>query len=283
MKIGLVGSLSSHALAFARLCNLPDEQGNLRFPGCAITHIYGTEAERTRFVAQEGLIPTIVSSPDEMLGAVDAVMVLFRDGKDHLLYALPFIDHGIATWVDKPFAVSYTEAETMVRHAARHNTFLSGGSTLRYCPAVLNIKDAVQNMQLISANFNFPGEPYGIYSGIYFYGGHTAEILTTAFGNPLAVRSDLFQGNLISLFRFERYAVSVNFAEVQQFSAQLYSRDKCLSLPLDISNAYLHGFTAFINDYQAGKAPKSDILLRPVRILNALEQSIRSGEDVQIE
>ena len=43
IRIGILGSDNSHALAFAKLCNLPMENGEYRYPDVRIAAIYGND------------------------------------------------------------------------------------------------------------------------------------------------------------------------------------------------------------------------------------------------
>ena len=51
-RIGLIGAENSHADIFAREINLPDAEGNMRYPGCRITMVYGHYPEENQRVAE---------------------------------------------------------------------------------------------------------------------------------------------------------------------------------------------------------------------------------------
>ena len=57
IRIGILGSDNSHALAFAKLCNLPMENGEYRYPDVRIAAIYGNDddPQHTKDVAQQGI------------------------------------------------------------------------------------------------------------------------------------------------------------------------------------------------------------------------------------
>lgn len=285
-RIGIIGSDNSHAPAFSQLVNLPDEHGVFSFPDFRVTSIFGTDSKRTEEVAQKGCIEHIVQSPEDMMPLVDAVMVVFRHGALHFKYALPFIEAGIPTWIDKPLTISLSEADALIDAAKRHGTFLAGGSTCKYCPDVLSLKaefDALNaSNSVISAGFNFPGELDSPYGGIYFYGGHSMEILMTIFGPDVrSIRTDIHCGNLIAIMKYDTFTVTINFSEVSEFYGVIYSPLRVINQKIDISQVYRHGFSRFASALRQGRMPEDfESLRRPVVLLHALEMSIKKGEEV---
>lgn len=288
LRIGIVGADNFHALAFSKLANLPPEQGGSSL-SARVTMLWGETPQRAAFVAGEAHIPTVVDDPTQMLGQVDAVMVVLRHGAQHCAAALPFLQRGLSTWVDKPFAIDLDEALRMVDTAQASGALLAGGSTCKYAPDVLALRNEFHRLggekRVISAHLNFPGELDSPYGGLYFYGGHAVEILTTAFGpNIQSVKADVTGGNVIAVFKYENFAVSVNFAEVNQFYGTLYSPEQVVTRPIDISSIYHQGFTAFVKGALVGRAPEPmHTLLRPVCILNALVKAAETGLETPVQ
>ena len=160
LRIGMIGADNFHALAFSRLANLPPEEGGNGLPA-RVTMLWGESAQRAAFVANEAHIHTVVDDPARMLGQVDAVMVVLRHGAQHHDAALPFLRAGISTWVDKPFTTDIGQAAALVAAARESGALLAGGSTCKYCPDVLWLRDKYRAMcadgGVISAGLNFPG------------------------------------------------------------------------------------------------------------------------------
>ena len=186
-RIGILGSDNSHALNFSKMCNIPDEHGNYRYDDVRIVAIHGhdDDPEHTKKVALDGRIENIVSTPEEMLDMVDAIMVVHRNGNYHVDQVMPFIEKGFPVWIDKPLCTTLEDA-LRLRHAVeKHNTLIAGGSSLKYCKQVLEIKEALASGQLGTlkgGNINFPGDRGSVYAGLFFYGPHLAMILTEIFG-----------------------------------------------------------------------------------------------------
>lgn len=283
-RIGIIGSDNSHASAFSKLANLPQEDGSFLFPDVKITHILGDTPLSASSVAKACRIPHTVQNLEEMYNQVDAVMIVYRHGGTHFQSALPFLERGIPVWIDKPVTIDPEECRKLIRLAESRKTILAGGSTCKYCPDVLRLKSEFLRLQdgsaFISGAFNFPGEIDSPYGGIYFYGGHAAEILTTIFGTEVrSIKADVHCGNLIAIVKYDSFTVTVNFSEVPSFYAALYASSEVVWSGIDISGIYLQGFEKFVEALRRNspvEPPES--LLLPVRILNALELAIRDGE-----
>jgi Predicted dehydrogenases and related proteins len=283
LKIGMIGSESTHASTFSSLANVPDANGRYLFGDVRVTEIYGENPERTGLVAETDRIAHIVKTPEEMIGRVDAVMIVFRNGDLHYRHALPFIEAGIPAWVDKPFAVDYGDAVRLARAARQKGTPLAGGSNCKFSDDVLALKGQFERIRkdgrIISAGFNFPCDIASEYGGVYFYASHAADILYTIFGTEArSVKTDVHCGNLVALVKYPEFTVTINFADVCAYHGILYTSAGVVTQPIDISAIYEKAFAHFLNVIRCRKMPENyEHLLFPVRFLNALEQSIRIG------
>ncbi|HEX6753625.1 MAG TPA: Gfo/Idh/MocA family oxidoreductase [Solirubrobacterales bacterium] len=107
-----------------------------RFPeeaidGARVTHVWTQDPAASRQIAAASLIEHVVSSPEEMLGEVDAVLLARDDAERHAELAGPFLDAGLPIYVDKPLATSLAAArELFARQASPGQLFTC--SALRY-------------------------------------------------------------------------------------------------------------------------------------------------------
>ena len=62
-RIGILGSDNSHADRFSEILNRPDHPAYWPDSGAQVVAIWGQDAERTRQVAENGRIATIVAGP----------------------------------------------------------------------------------------------------------------------------------------------------------------------------------------------------------------------------
>ena len=75
---------------------------NFGIEGVRITHVYCDDIDDARRVARVSRIPNVVTSPEELIGAVDAVLIPTDVGHEHLVRARPFVEAGIPVFIDKP-------------------------------------------------------------------------------------------------------------------------------------------------------------------------------------
>jgi predicted dehydrogenase len=287
-RLGILGSDNSHAEIFSKLVNLPGEKGTESlFPDMKATCIFGLDEVRTRQVAEDGMIPFIVKSPQEMIGKVDAVMAVFRHGGLHLQHVLPFIRAGIPTWVDKPFAISNEDARVMLQDAARCGTLLTGGSTCRHTYDVLALKNAYRNGSragnIHAAVMNFPATVENEYGGIYFYGAHLSEMATEVFGNDAkSVVATKTNGMVTAIVKYDKLQLVLNFLpDCKSYHAVLYGDQGTVLREIDITNCYIRGFERFAEMLRTGKAPLSaEDMFAPVELLNAVRESYETGREV---
>ncbi|NJD04681.1 MAG: gfo/Idh/MocA family oxidoreductase [Ruminiclostridium sp.] len=290
-KIGIIGSDNSHADAFAGVVNIPDKKtGEYLFPDFKITGIFGLEKKRTEEVATNGKIEYIAERPEDLMGKVDAAMVVFRHGDLHLPYALPFIESGIPTWIDKPFCIKNEDARKLFDAASRHNTLLTGGSSLKYVSDVLMVKSAVENGSRIgklkTAMVNFPATLENEYGGIYFYGAHLAEMTMKAFGyNARSVVASENSGCVTAIVKYDAIQVTMNFIpDSKENFAVLFGENGTMVREIDITGCYLNEFEKFAQMMRTRKSPESfEHLYAPVELLNAVVRSYSDKKEIRLK
>lgn len=289
-KIGIVGSDNTHAGTFCRLVNFPDPRtGEYLFPDFRITGIFGLDPKRTREVADNGKIEFIAEKPEDFVGKVDAVMVVFRHGDLHMPYALPFIEAGIPTWVDKPFTVKKEDARKLIEAARAHNTLLSGGSNVKYVSDILMLKNEAEGMSRIgnlkTAVINFPASLESEYAGIHFYGTHLAEMTLKAFGyNPRSVIASENNGCVAAIVRYDKFQVTMNFIpESREYFAVLHGDKGTIVREIDINESMQNQFFDFAEILRKKKITEPlEHLYAPVELMNAVIKSYNEGKSVEL-
>lgn len=119
-----------------------------RFPeeaiaGARVTHVWTQDRPLSERIAAACRIEHVVSSPEEMFGEVDAVLLARDDAERHEELAGPFLDAGLPIYVDKPLATSVTSARSLFsRQSAKDQLFTC--SALRYA-AELRLDPSAQD------------------------------------------------------------------------------------------------------------------------------------------
>ena len=125
----------------------------------------------------------LVERPEQMLGRIDAVMIESQQGSRHLERARPFLEAGLPTFVDKPFAETVADADAMIALAERHGAPVLSCSALRYDPQVraalarTEQLGSVLSADVWTAAALHPGNP-----GLLHYGIHGVEMLYALMG-----------------------------------------------------------------------------------------------------
>jgi predicted dehydrogenase len=125
LRVGVigVGHLGQH---HARLLAAID--------GVELVGIVDTNRARAEEVAAKHGV-RVCADAQELLPRVDAVTIAVPT-VSHVEVALPFLEAGVATLVEKPIASSLEEADRLVAAAERRGTLLATGHTERFNPAV---------------------------------------------------------------------------------------------------------------------------------------------------
>ncbi len=79
-----------------------------------VTHVWAQDKKIASHIAKASLIETVVEHYTDMIGQVDGILLARDDAETHYEFAVPFLDAGLPIYVDKPLALSVTEARTLI-------------------------------------------------------------------------------------------------------------------------------------------------------------------------
>jgi predicted dehydrogenase len=293
LRIGIVGTDSTHALSFAKVANLDDLETHV--PGCRVTAICGDDPKRTAEIAAEARIEAVFDNPSELLKKIDAVMIVYRKGGRHLTAARPFLEAGIPTFIDKPLASSVADAEEILCLAEKHNAPLTSYSAL---PCIAEVRSFIEthSQPAVSGDRTVPaadrwvivggGDFHGEYDGIFFYGPHHVELMLAGCGTApktVVAADGGDSGSFTVTFENGRMGTAVFQKNLWRFFMHAYADQKEFSLPLDMKTAYRDGLAVFKNMAETGRPPFSrERLLTVVRILAAAHKSFETGTVVNL-
>ncbi len=289
-KLGIIGSDSSHAVQFSKLANLEEGVNGLRVEDVQVTHIYGTDPERTQEVATEGKIPNIVANAEEMLGQVDGVLCVWRHGGKHLPDTLPFLEAGIPAFVDKPLACSVDDAKQLVDAAEKAGVGFTSFSTLRFAgPTVEYVETLKKTAGTLTAGVSTgPADLESEYGGIFFYGIHAVELMNAVWGYGCrSVAAVAHDKNVMATCKLADGAIVVlNMLGAAKYVFHLvaFGKDGWKDYVVDSATCYYDGMQVFMETLRTGKWPFTrDQLLEPVKILAALDKSLKENREVRLD
>lgn len=283
INIGIIGSDSSHAVAFASLLNSREQA----FANVSVTHIWGEEPERTREAAAAAGIAHVVDTPGNILGKVDAAMIVLRDGGSHLRYALPFLREGVPLFVDKPFAQSRADALAMERAALEGGALLTGGSTCRYIPAVAHLRRALEAAEKapVSALMSFEADRESPYGGLWFYGPHLVDMCLAVFGCAWQdVQVQTLPNAVCAMVRYNGFGVTLQFVKNNpQNLAVLDFGSHMACVDLEIGQCYplgMRAFAAMLAGTQPGPPP--GFFSSSVALMGAIGSGAEAGKKTEV-
>lgn len=99
--------------------------------GAKVTHIWTDNPDDAPKVAGASLIPHIVRRPEEVIGAVDAVIIATDIGGEHAERCKPFIEAGLPVFIDKPLTDNESDLRQFAKWAEEGKPILSS-SCMRY-------------------------------------------------------------------------------------------------------------------------------------------------------
>ena len=190
LRVGIIGTDTSHVPAFTKALNDPQAAGDLAgvrvvaaFPGGSPD--LPSSWDRVQKYADElrKMNVEIVDSIDELLKRVDVVLLESVDGRPHLAQARPVIAAGKPLFIDKPMAASLADAMEIFRLAKQKNVPVFSSSSLRFSTSFQEVRNKTSkfgDVKSCTAWGPFNLEPH--HPDLFWYGIHGVEILYTVMG-----------------------------------------------------------------------------------------------------
>ncbi len=285
IRIGLVGSASSHADIFSRLLNVDRIAGDR----ARIVAIWSSaNPERTEEIARTCEVPEIARSLHHLVDQVDAAIVVDRDGDLHAEHALPFLLDGKPVFVDKPLAIDLADCRRMITAARRSGAALTSLSALRVAPAIDALKreslGAIRLAQLAGpCDFSSP------HGGAFFYATHVIELALALLGERVVALRAMRAGDTVSVaVAWERDIVGTlgYFKDAAYtFRATLFGTGGSTSREIAVGDdAYAAVLNIVVEMFASGHSPlDARRLLQPIVMVHAMLRSLdRGGEWVDM-
>lgn len=278
-KIAILGCENSHANTFLDFIYNKKTVTDVEVIG-----VYSNEPETAKNLSEKFGV-TVAESYDAFVGQVDGIIITARDGKNHLKYALPYIESGIPMFIDKPITNSEEDAVTLMKKLKASGNKFSGGSSVPLSPSIVKLAKTVKENEIgkvFGGYFRAPINLVNSYGGFYFYSQHLVEMALTVFGYyPKSVKTYQNGKVVTALLRYESYDVSLQFTEESwKYYAYVSGENGIEGGELDISTIFEDEFMAYYNILKGGEQTKTySDFIAPVFVINALKRSLENGTD----
>lgn len=190
LRIGIIGLDTSHVIAFTKVFNNPDAQGDLAtmrvvaaYPGGSpdIPSSRGRIEGYTKQIRDEFGVE-IVDSIDTLLEKVDVVLLESVDGRPHLAQAEPVFKARKPVFIDKPLAGTLADAIRIFELAEKHQTPCFSSSSLRYSPSIVALRNNSAIGEILGCDAFGPSPLEEHHPDLFWYGIHGVETLFTVMG-----------------------------------------------------------------------------------------------------
>lgn len=280
MKIGIIGTENSHTAAIARTINVEK-----KVKGFSVDYVWGESEEFTKNAVKTGKISNVIKHSKQMLGKIDALIVDHRHAKYHLNAAEPFVKKNIPVFVDKPFCYRADEGKEFLKLAKRHKTPVTSFSVLPEQTSFIRFVKKLGVIGKILAGSTYgPCDLKSKYGGVFFYGIHQVDMALKAFGYNVKKVIITKNGNGATgqLIYTDGKIVNMHFIKdgTCEFGISAIGTDKTINKQIVFDkDMYLRGIRRFTKMFKTGVEPeKYEHMLKPIKILEALEKSVKSGQ-----
>lgn len=119
-------------------------------------------------------------SLDQMLDSVDSVLVLAVNGNRHRELALPSLERGIPTYIDKPLTCNLAQAQQILDVSRRSNARAYSASSLRFITEIPRL-DFEKLGKIVAVDAYGAGELLDMMPDLWHYGCHSIEMVDAIF------------------------------------------------------------------------------------------------------
>lgn len=289
IKIGLIGTQSMHAWAFAEACNKPDAEGKYCFPDARVTALYGVddEDEHIKYTMEKGNVPVRVESLEGLYEHCNAFMILQRRGGEHMKYASELIKRGYPVFIDKPVCRTAEDVEALNQLVAEHTSVICGGSGMKHDLQLQELKGQIEENefgQIRGATINHSADIDSPYDGIFFYLPHAAEMMLELFGyDPKSVSTTVHShDNFTVCVKYEAYMINLVINGLSP-TYVVINGEKSAVVQVGSSDIFLETMKDFVGAIREERICKdADVLTKSISVILAIQESIESGREVRI-
>lgn len=280
VRLGIIGAESSHVDGFLHAIRQRED--------VALHAIWGENAAAKEKIANALQLECEVDSPADMVGKVDAVLVTLRDGAKHLEAVRPLIGQNIAVWMDKPFAVSVSDAKELLQLLTDSHTIFSGGSSVKLASELKTAQQKFRQMgkDCLSGYLAYQTMLESPYSGMHFYSHHLIESALLVFGcNVRSVFAKRSGESLSVIAAYDTFHLLLNYGvAVQPLHVGVFGKSESFLSEYDADIKLSQSLDEFLTAIANKQSPyPPEFFLTAVKLCNAIIQSMEQRREVVLE
>lgn len=266
LKLGIVGTDTSHVIAFTKIFNDPKNPNHV--PGAQVIIAYKggspdlpSSWDRVNKYADELRTEwdvEIMSEISYMCNRVDAILLESVDGRTHLKQAEEVFKCGKPVFIDKPLAANYADAKAIAALAKKHNVKWFSSSSLRWAGDAMKLKDT----PFTGATVWGPGptDPTHAEMDMSWYGIHPAEMLYALMGTGCVEVTRTVSGNdvVVGKWKDGRLGTIHLLRPYGDFFAAVTREKGNVETSGKVAVNYASMLKEVVTFFQTGKAPVSE-------------------------
>lgn len=286
LRLGIVGTDTSHAVAFASVLNDPASKDYL--PGARIVAAYKggsadikESASRVDKYADElhnkygvEIVPDIAT----LLSKVDAVLLESVDGRPHLAQFREIVKGHKPVFIDKPLASTLSDAREIAKLAKEAGVPWFTSSTLRFSDGMA----ALRIDKMIGASVWAPGPQEEHHAlDLTWYGIHGVEMLYTLLGTGCEQvwrTSTADQDVITGRWKDGRIGVVRLIRPYSSYGATVFSPTEVRTNEKDLYTGYRGMLAEIVKFFHTGKSPAAEQeTMEMFEFMDASQRSLKAG------
>ena len=221
-----------------------------------------------------------------MMGKIDALIVDHRHGDLHLDAALPFVQAGIPTFIDKPFCYSSQAAKIFLEMAKEVGTPVTSYSSIAHSNATVDMKKQLAEMKEINQVTCYgKADINSIYGGFFFYGVHMVEPLIYLFDEKIISarfnKNEKENLNSSASLVFENGRMATLVITTKKYGWQTFveTEEGVVELKSSVeTKGPDKNYVDMVTMFSTGKEPRThESIIHGIAVLEALQKSIITG------
>ena len=296
IRVGIIGTDTSHVTAFTKLLN--DKSDPNHVAGARVVAAFkggspDVDASRTRidrFAAElkDKWGVEFVDSIEELCEKVDAVLLESVDGRPHLAQVRPVFKAKKRVFIDKPLTASYADAREIARLSRESGVPFFSSSSLRFVADIQTIRNSDTHGGIHGAFTFGPENLEPHHPDLFWYGIHAVEMLYTLLGpgceQVTRVKTDSGD-TVVGRWKDGRIGTMRGLIRGRQdYGAVAFGMKAVLATPVPMKSDYRGLLIEIVKFFQTGIPPvQPEETLEIMAFMEAAELSkVRGGAPVAL-